>query len=211
MAKKLSQLKKKPGDQILQIHVSLEGTNPEVWRRILVPGSFTLEALHSVFQLTMGWQMSHLYDFRVDGVRFSDPDDFDDRPIRSVETDLISAFTGVNSILYTYDFGDDWKHNIRVEEIQAIRGKFKYPICIGGENACPPEDCGSFFGYEEFKEKISDPEHPEHGSTLRWVGGYFDPFSFDPNRINRDLLWNVDWKQGPNDQGLYHPFQLGDE
>lgn len=211
MSKKVSHLKKKPADQIFQLRIALEGTNPQVWRRLLVPGNFTLEALHSVFQLTMGWQMTHLYDFMIDCVRFSEPDEFDDQPVRSVDTDLSSAFTDAKSILYTYDFGDDWKHLVHVEEILARSDVFNYPICIGGEKACPPEDCGAFFGYEEFKKKIADPHHPEHEEVLQWVGGYFNPDGFDPNRINRDLLWAVNWKGGPNDQGLYHPFHLDNE
>lgn len=205
-AKKKVDYHKRPQDQIFKLHIALEGTSPLVWRRILVPGLFTLEALNSVFQLVMGWQMKHLYDYEINGARYTEPDDFDDTPVKSVAASLASATVAQTAFQYTYDFGDDWRHIITIEEIMSRDENMSYPICIGGENACPPEDCGGPHGFEEFKQHLADPKDPEHLEILRWVGGYYDPKSFDANRINRDMLWMIDWQKEPNDQGLYLPF-----
>jgi hypothetical protein len=113
--------------------------------------------------------------------------------------------------VYNYDFGDSWQHTVLVEDVLSRDEIFNYPICIGGENACPPEDCGGTSGFEELKEKVKDPEHEEHAEIMRWLGGYYSPFSFDANRINRDLLWAVNWKGGPNDQGLFLPNNVPDD
>ena len=145
--KKIVDFHRSPEAQIFKLRVSLPETKPEVWRRILVPGLFTLEALHSVIQLTMGWQMKHLYDFKIGRDRYSDPDDFDDHPVKLPAATLASALRDQSSFTYTYDFGDDWRHQIEVEEILLRDEAFNYPICIGGENACPPEDCHGFHGY----------------------------------------------------------------
>jgi hypothetical protein len=210
MAKKKARAKiavpSKQSDQIFKLHVSLSETEPVVWRRIMVPATFSLEALHSVIQLTMGWQMSHLYDFQIGSIRYADPDDLDDIPVKSLGTSLTVALKGHKSFVYNYDFGDSWRHTVLVEDVLSRNEVFNYPICIGGENACPPEDCGGTPGFEELKEKVKDPENEEYFEIMRWLGGYYSPFSFDANRINRDLLWAVNWKDGPNDQGLFHPY-----
>jgi len=201
--------KKRPQDQIFQIHLSLPETEPLVWRRIHVSGLFTLEALHSVFQMVMGWQMTHLYEFKIGPHRYSDPDEFDNS-VKSPQISIAAALAGHTSFQYTYDFGDNWEHEVLVEGITASDKNFNYPICVGGENACPPEDCHGVPGYANLKKIISNANDPEFGDMLRWLGGHFNPASFDPNRINRDLLGMTDWRSGPNDQGLYHPFSERD-
>ena len=205
MAKK-TDFKKRPQDQIFTLHVSLEDVSPSVWRRLMVPGLFTLDKLHSVLQLVMGWQMSHLYDFEINKERYAEPDDFDETKVKSLAVSLTAAVKEQKTFFYNYDFGDSWRHKITVEEIQTRNEVFNYPICIGGENACPPEDCGGVPGFEELKKTIANKKSSEHQQMLQWVGGYYDPKSFDANRINRDMLWMVDWNREPNDQGLYLPF-----
>ncbi len=196
-------------NQVFKLKVSLDDTTPVVWRRILVPGTFSLEALHSVIQLSMGWQMSHLYDFHIGNERYADPDEFDEKSPRPLATSLNAALKFETSFTYNYDFGDDWHHTITVEEVTSNGDEVRNPVCIDGENACPPEDCGGTPGFEELKKQVEDHKHPEHQGIMRWLGGYYSPYSFDANRINRDLLGSVNWKAGPNDQGLYHPFLLG--
>jgi hypothetical protein len=208
--KKKADFKKRPQDQIFKFHISLPGTDPLVWRRVHVPGLFTLEALNSVFQLVMGWQMKHLYDFKIGNVRYSDPDEYDDTA-KSPYASIAAAVGEQKSFQYTYDFGDDWQHEVIVEETVSCSELSSYPVCVGGENACPPEDCHGVPGYADLLKVIADPEHPEFKDMMRWLGGYFNPASFDPNRINRDMLWLIDWKKGPNDQGLYLPFNFTEE
>ena len=87
---------------------------------------------------------------------------------------------------YEYDFGDGWVHEIKLEKILPVMPDCKYPICIDGERACPPEDCGGVGGYEDFLKIIKSPRHKEHKSTLEWVGGSFDPKKFDSQKVHFD-------------------------
>ncbi len=84
---------------------------------------------------------------------------------------------------YIYDFGDGWEHKIELEKILPRDENIEYPICIAGKRACPPEDCGGIWGYGEFLEAIRNPEHERHEELLEWVGGEFDPESFDPKNV----------------------------
>ncbi len=193
--------------QFFQLHVLLNDADPQVWRRIVVPSDFSLQALHSVIQMSMGWQMSHLYDFNIGKDRYSEPDEFDDHPTRPVETPLSVALEGQKKFTYNYDFGDSWTHTVKIEK--TFEGaKMKTPICIDGENACPPEDCGGTPGFENLKKVIANPKDEEHENLMDWLGGFYNPNTFDPNRINRDLLWATNWNSEPNDQGLFHPFKF---
>jgi hypothetical protein len=85
---------------------------------------------------------------------------------------------------YLYDFGDGWEHNIKVEEITAPKEGARYPVCVAGKRAAPPEDCGGIWGYADFLEAIANPEHAQHDEMLEWVGGEFDPEWFDVDEVN---------------------------
>jgi hypothetical protein len=87
---------------------------------------------------------------------------------------------------YVYDFGDDWHHAIVYEGIRDRDAFRQYPRCLGGANACPPEDCGGPSGFVEFKRAVSDPNHPEHEEMLAWAGGSFDPTAFDAASVTFD-------------------------
>jgi hypothetical protein len=89
--------------------------------------------------------------------------------------------------LYEYDFGDSWEHEVLVEKILPREQGKRYPVCLTGKRACPPEDCGGIWGYAEFLEAINDPQHPEHEEMREWVGGEFDAEAFDPDEVNREL------------------------
>ena len=84
---------------------------------------------------------------------------------------------------YTYDFGDNWEHTVELEEILPRDKDVEYPRCIAGERACPPEDCGGIWGYEDLLQIISDPEHEEYEAMLEWIGGEFDPEHFDAKEV----------------------------
>jgi len=92
-----------------------------------------------------------------------------------------------DSLIYEYDFGDSWEHKIILEKILPYDASLKVPSCIKGKRACPPEDCGGIWGYQNLVEIIKDPSHPEHEEMLEWLGGEFDPEYFDMNETNRML------------------------
>ncbi|HAM59032.1 MAG TPA: hypothetical protein DCQ64_27905 [Candidatus Rokubacteria bacterium] len=95
---------------------------------------------------------------------------------------------------YEYDFGDGWEHEITLEATVPRQKGMRYPCCLGGERACPPEDCGGVGGYEDLMAVMRDPTHEEYESTLRWLGGRFDPERFNPKMVKFDhpgKRWDV--------------------
>jgi len=174
--------------QIYQIRVALDGIEPPIWRRILVPGDVTLRRLHNILQAAMGWTNSHLHEFIVEGAHYGRPEpDYeemrDDRRVRLNQVAPAEGFT----FPYVYDYGDGWLHTVAVEQILAPELGYQYPVCVEGKRACPPEDVGGIGGYAYFLEAIRHRRHPEHDSYLQWVGGSFDPEAFDLEQVNRRL------------------------
>jgi hypothetical protein len=174
---------------IHQLKVTLTGVKPPIWRRIQVASSINLRRLHDVIQATMGWTQSHLYQFETDGVLLGEPDPEYDLPVRRAKsTPLRRVAPKVGATFtYEYDFGDGWEHRIVVEKVLPPEPGVFYPRCLSGRRACPPEDVGGVWGYQEFLEAIRDPEHEEHDSMLEWVGGSFDPEAFDLQTVNQEL------------------------
>lgn len=183
---------------VYRLKISLDESKPEIWRRVLVPGKFDIGMLHFIIQITMGWANSHLHEFEIKGKRYInpklDPDGFDgDNVFDEKKFKLADLLENSDVFKYTYDFGDDWCHTIEVEGIEEVSEIYNYPICIGGANACPPEDCGGIHEYETFLENISDKNAEDYLEALQWVGGQFNPNAFDENRVNRDWLWLNKW------------------
>ncbi|MFC1637028.1 plasmid pRiA4b ORF-3 family protein [Planctomycetota bacterium] len=185
-----------PKTPIYKLKVVLRDIEPPIWRRFQVRENITLAGLHDYLQGVMqGWLDYHLHEFEIGDQRFGVPDhEYDDIPemklINESRHKLCDLVRPGHAFLYRYDFGDSWGHLITVEERLTPDADVKYPVCIGGQRHCPPEDCGGTTGYEEFLEAISDPQHEEHDSYLEWVGGSFDPEAFDLKRAN-DILDNI--------------------
>jgi hypothetical protein len=174
---------------IYQIKITLIGAKPPIWRTVLVSGDIGLSAFHEVIQKTMGWRNCHLHQFIANNVFYGIPDDDFGMEIEDETKYKISHLLKKekDTIKYEYDFGDSWEHKILLEKVLPFDGKTALPVCSKGKRACPPEDCGGIWGYEELLEAISDPRHPEHESMLEWLGGEFDPEEFDLEDINEDL------------------------
>ncbi len=201
MKKKLEVIKTKPNDKkmIYRLRISLDETEPEVWRRLLVPGKLSLEKLHLIFQIVMGWENSHLHEFKIHSKRYinplNDPDaiysfppSFDERKVK-----IADVLSKKDRFTYDYDFGDNWSHSVVVEDVLSPNEIFTYPVCLDGANACPPEDSGGIHGYYALLEDLAQEDSKEHENAMAWVGGQFNPSSFDANRINRDVLWLLKW------------------
>jgi hypothetical protein len=181
----------KPPAQVYQIKVTLNDTRPPIWRRIRVPGTTTLLNLHDILQIVMGWQDSHLHDFTIDGQTYGDPqnDEFGDLGIRPKARYRLSQLISEAGarFYYQYDFGDSWEHTLVVEKIQPPKPGERYPVCLAGKRACPPEDVGGVWGYQEFLTAIGNPKRAEHDEYLTWIGGEFDPEAFDVDHVNAQL------------------------
>jgi hypothetical protein len=174
---------------IHQLKVTLTQIRPPVWRRLQVASSINLRRLHDVLQATMGWTQSHLYEFEIGGSTFGEPSPEIDFPVRSAKATPLRrvAPDAGTTFSYLYDFGDSWQHQVVVEQVLPPEPGVSYPRCLTGRRACPPEDVGGVWGYQEFLEAIRDPTHEEHEAMLEWVGGAFDPEAFDLRRVNHEL------------------------
>ena len=173
-----------------QLKVTLLDVKPPVWRRLLVPGTISLDRLHTVIQKAMEWTDAHLHEFVIQGRRYGPPDPEEpDARIRPESLMSLRQATPVQGLRfeYLYDFGDNWTHEVQVESIQVPEKELRHAVCLAGERRCPPEDCGGPAGCAEFLEAIRDPGHPQHREMLDWIGGAFDPDAFDLNAINRKL------------------------
>jgi pRiA4b ORF-3-like protein len=178
-----------PTPVVYQIKVTLKGSRPPIWRRMQVISDTTLAQLHRLLQCVMGWEDAHLYQFVVSGIRYGDPrllGELDAEDARTVPLATLGLREKVK-FFYEYDFGDSWEHELLVEKILPRDEGKRYPVCLTGKGACPPEDCGGIWGYASFLEAIRDPEHPEHDEMLEWVGGEFDPDILDLDDVNREL------------------------
>lgn len=174
-----------PGQRVLQLRVTLEDVRPVVWRRLLVPGGVRLNRLHDMFQAAMGWTDSHLHQFRVDGVVYGMQfDDYPEDELDEMAHTVIGTVGKVRRFFYDYDFGDNWRHEVVVEEVTAWPFGLKYAVCLDGQRACPPEDVGGTPGYEDFLRVLADPEHDEYEHMVGWSGGGFDPEEFSLAEAN---------------------------
>jgi hypothetical protein len=182
----------------VHIHVALNGVEPLIWRRLIVPLNITLAQLHYILQAAMGWTDSHLHQFEIGGLRYGDPDllnqeipddfpqAFDAAPVRLRDFDF--DHDDKLSFIYTYDFGDSWHHTVTLEKLVVVKPEPKTAICIAGARSCPPEDVGGTHGYIEFLRVLLSPEPDEieeQRDLKRWSGGRFDPERFDVTRTDK--------------------------
>ena len=174
---------------IYQLKITLRNIRPPIWRRVQVPSNITLAKLHTLIQVVMGWTDSHLHCFHVGDVTYGVPDpDYEFKVISSRRIRLAEVAPAEKAkILYEYDFGDSWEHDILVEKVLPPDPGGRLPVCLTGRRACPPEDVGGPWGYARFLEIIHDPEDPEHEEMMEWCGADFDPEAFDAAEITRDL------------------------
>ncbi|MDD2345723.1 MAG: plasmid pRiA4b ORF-3 family protein [Bacteroidales bacterium] len=168
-------------------------SKPSVWRRVLVPANYTFDELHSVIQISFGWEFSHLYQFSPDGygshpiIALPDDEGWDEPDLDAGKTKLKTIFTSEKqTYVYIYDFGDDWIHKITLEKI--LTEKITSPKCLKGKGKCPPEDCGGPWGYMSLLETFNNPSHEEYHEIREWYGlnegETWDVNEFDMEDVN---------------------------
>ncbi len=190
---------------VYQFNIALQEIAPPIWRTIQVPGSCSFWDLHVAIQDSMGWLDYHLHLFHVKlpgsgyavPIGIPDEDAFEgDEPILpGWEIPIARYFVHPGAVAqYEYDFGDGWEHELTLEAIVPRQKGLRYPRCLAGERACPPEDCGGVGGYENLFAVMGDPSHEEYASTLQWLGGRFEPERFNARAVKFDdpaKRWNL--------------------
>lgn len=184
-------------DKIIQMKISLDYIDPEIWRRFIVVESITLHKLHEVIQVVMGWTDSHLHSFMIGKTQYQPPDPeggmglfgFGPATENSLKIRLSDfGFRARQKFRYTYDFGDNWDHTIIIEKIFEPADDTVTPLCLEGQRNRPPEDCGSFPGYERILEVLSKKKKTaEEKELLEWLGDEYNPEYFDIEEINTIL------------------------
>lgn len=179
-------------NRLYQFKITLLNSDPVIWRRIQIKNC-SIDKLHACVQTVMGWTNSHLHQFEIQGIVCGDPE---------LLCDNASCFVGINSLktmvsdivpqsgdrfrfTYEYDFGDRWEHEIVFEGCLPRDQGVRYPLCLEGEFACPPEDVGGVYGYAEFLAAIADASHAEHKEWMAWWGDDFDPNRFDATEATK--------------------------
>ena len=183
-----------PPKNILQLKISLRYIKPPIWRRVLVPDNLLLGQLHSVIQASMGWDNCHLHAFRSGGgfgpTEYASAATAQDLGPAAPHEDAVFLGQLVGrkgqAFSYEYDFGDSWQHEVKVEKIMPFDPGLKAPVCLEGERACPPEDCGGVPGYFDVLQALERPRTKGAKAMLQWLGD-FDPAELDLNGINRRL------------------------
>jgi len=174
-----------PWEQVFQIKITLLDSRPPIWRRIQVKDC-TLDKLHEHIQTVMGWTNSHLHHFRINGQLYGDPDlmqeNFEEMQYKDSTctklTDILPSSSKRFRFQYEYDFGDSWEHEILFEGVSQAEFRRKYPQCLNGARACPPEDVGGVWGYVDFVETIE---------RWGWIGQRFDPEAFRADTATRRM------------------------
>lgn len=177
--------------------VCLQDVEPAVWRLIEVPDSYSFWDLHVAIQDAFGWLDCHLHCFvtadldKPVGIQL---DADDDEYLPGWEIPLLDVFARPGDVCrYDYDFGDGWSHEVKLMTIASFERGVEYPRCVGGERACPPEDCGGPPGYEHLLNVLGDQHHEEHDDMVNWLKSHarnyypFDPAAFDASNIT---FWN---------------------
>ncbi len=183
--------------QIFQFYIEMLDIQPKIWRRIQVPGHYNFWELHVAIQDAMGWLDYHLHEFNIRGkgkqkeTLIGIPDFEGSGELPEVfpgwEIPVFNYFNDLGvEATYLYDYGDFWMHRVKLEGYMHKEKGVKYPICVGGERACPPEDCGAVPGYYNVLETLADPKHPDHHDMKIWAGEDYDPESFSPELVRFD-------------------------
>ncbi len=181
--------------EFLQVKISLDKSDPLIWRRVLLHRDTSFFELHHIIQIAMGWQNYHMFEFGLEGYRIGMI--YEDEKFEGYGTDslldcritkLSDVISETNEVVkYVYDFGDYWEHSLVMEGTQDADKSLLYPLCIAGEMACPPEDCGGLYGFYQNLNILKDKKHPEYKDTKTWMPRGYDPQKFNLEKVNQQL------------------------
>lgn len=183
--------------KIYGFKISLRYIEPEIWRVIEVPERYSFWDLHVAIQDAMGWLDYHLHAFcapdrdRRKLTPIGIPEgDLDEQFLPGWEVSIKQLFEKPGDILlYQYDFGDNWEHDVTLLAISPREKGVKYPRCVDGARACPPEDCGGIGGYAELLKTLKRGSGTKYKEMVWWLENHavnywpYDPDAFDPAAV----------------------------
>jgi len=190
-------------DRFYLLKVRLLDIEPEIWRRFVVPADITLDRLHDVIQIVMGWHDYHLHDLMIGKKRYTEDPDCPEDGLEEGNYYLVDLIKRKGQkFSYTYDFGDNWEHELVLEDSRYSSPDLIAEIqCLEGERACPPEDVGSVPGYYDFCEAVKNPDDEEFESMNEWYDSFpwyesgFDSERFNLDQVNSELLKYMRWSR----------------
>lgn len=175
------------------LHISITFSDPLIWRRVQVPGHFTLAQFHDVIQISMGWSDSYMHQFMIGKISY-EPTMKSNRPRESKRFDehkykLHTLEEGMQFMFtYLYGAGEGWEHVIQLEEVVAPERELKYPILLSGERACPPEEVGDIHEYQQLLIALETPGSKDENRLYEITGRPdFTPDSFDLQSVKRTV------------------------
>jgi hypothetical protein len=184
-------------ERLYLLKIQLLGIEPEIWRRFVVPADISLDRLHDVIQIVMGWTDTHLHEFTIGNKRYTEyPESKEDG--LECGTYLLGNLVKQKgrTFLYRYDFGDGWEHELVLEKNRYSNPRLRTVLaCLDGQRSCPPEDVGGVPGYARFLDALKDPNHEEHEIYTEWSGGDFDSEQFDSEVVNWELIRFLRWSR----------------
>ncbi|MDI9331776.1 MAG: plasmid pRiA4b ORF-3 family protein [Alphaproteobacteria bacterium] len=182
------------GWRVYHLHIELDNVEPVVWRKLWVPQFVRLRKFSQIIQAAMGWSESPNHLFQIGDKYYGSPRrdvwswSHDQPTINDAAIPLAKVIGAPGSeISYDYDIGGDWTHRILFETVVPATALNCWPICVGGANACPPEEVGDPEGYRQFQQALDNPEHPEFYNQWLRMNGPFDPTAFDMNHANQRI------------------------
>ena len=188
-------------DRMYLLTIELIDIEPKIWRRFIVPGNITLDRLHDVIQIVMGWKDYHLHEFVIGKKRYTeDPEAQDDGEAEDLFRLVDLVKQKGRTFRYLYDFGDGWEHEVSIVDSRYSHSQAQTPIaCLDGAGACPPEDIGGISGYFDFCQAMLDPAHEDHERLTQWYAGFpwysgaFNSEAYDVEKVNYELMKYLRW------------------
>jgi hypothetical protein len=174
------------GRGVYVVRMTVRGIQPRIWRQLHLRDTMWLSRLHEAIQIAFGWFDYQTHVFHIGDRRLGNPGQRghaaieDDRDVRLVEL----ARSGTGRWAYEYCFAPGWQVDIRIEKTTAAEKGAKYPRCIDGARAGPPEDCGGLEGYRDMLICLKHPETDLGNEWRKLVGSDFDPEQCDLRAIN---------------------------
>ncbi len=177
--------KKNKKKRIYHFYIVLLDIEPKIWRRFSIQADKSLYDLHYAIQVVMSWEFMHLAEFKIHNYTYTDPSYTSEKTDKDYHKYKINTFiqTVNQSFRYNYNHIEGWEHELILEKITE-ETDHDYEICLEGERACPPENCGGLIGYKQILEIIASQEGKEYQDLIKWLGPNYNPELFDPELVN---------------------------